>query len=330
MRKHLLLVVLILTGATGCDNVAWGGIDVQLQSPPSAEAAPEGGDEEVAETADSVTKVSGPVLLAGERNGQRAEMVLVGELLANGLSPFPDPRFPGDATRLAELTAPGAEWILFSEGVRVGRMIADASEPADEYCGARIRISGVVELVPPASTATRLLALPAQDADTVPYRPYTEHAHNYDQRVASLAIAGEAIPRNGAAWPAGGVLEIREHIQAFRPEGASTPWIAATFVNRDQLAIGSPGPGAYGLLVMGSPIGGDFVEAFSWFRSVEDEGKGVPRYHDHLDWDGDGGSEVLLDVFGANRRWFAAVERQGQRWVRSYEDSCGSGARATP
>lgn len=329
MQKHLLLVALILTGATGCDNVAWGGIDVQLQSPPTAEAAPGEAPEEAVET-DSVTKVPGPVLLAGERVGERAEMVLVGELLANGLSAFPDPRFPRDATRLAELASPGSEWILFSEGVRVGRMIADASEPATEYCGARIRISGVVELVPSASTAVRLLALPATDADGFPYGSYMEHAHNYDQRVASLSIAGEAIPRNGAPWPAGGVLEIREHIQAFRPEGASTPWVAATFVNRDQLAVGSPGPGAYGLLVIGSPIGGDFVEAFTWFRSVEQEGKGIPRYHDHLDWDDDGGSEVLLDVFGANRRWFAAVERQGQTWVRSYEDSCGSTPRPTP
>ncbi len=143
--------------------------------------------------------------------------------------------------------------------------------------------------------------------------------------MASLSIAGEAIPRYGAPWPANGVLDIREHIQAFQPEGAPAPWIAASFVNGDQLAIGSPGQGAYGLFVIGRPVGGEYVEAFTWFRAVEAEGKGVPQYHDHLDWDDDDDSEILLDVFGASRRWFAALQQQDGQWVRAFEDSCGSG-----
>jgi hypothetical protein len=327
MQKHLLAIGLILTGATGCDNVAWGGIDVQLQSPPAAEEPAADSSDEVTE-ADTVTKVPGPVLLAGERAGERADLVLVGELLADGLSAFPDPRFPEDSSRLAELSAPGSEWILFSQGVRVGRMVADSSGAADEYCGAPVGISGVVELVPSASDAQRLLALPAADAGGYAYEPYVEHAHDYDQRVASLRIAGEDIRRYGAPWPSTRVLDIREDIQAFQPEGASAPWIAASFVNQDALAVASPGQGAYGLFVIGRPDGDEFVEAFSWFRSVETEGKGVPRYHDHLDWDDDGDSEILLDVFGATRRWFAALELHNGQWVRAFEDSCGSGATA--
>lgn len=327
MQKHLLAIGLILIGATGCDNVAWGGIDVQLQSPPVAEgeAPADTTDQGEGDEAETPTKVPGPVLLAGDREGRRADLVLVGELLADGLSRFPDPRFPEDATRLAELSAPGSEWILFSEGVRVGRMVADSSEPAEAYCGARVRISGVVELVPDASEAERLMALPVADAADHPYEPYVQHAHDYDQRVASLSIAGEAIPRYGAPWPANGVLDIREHIQAFQPVGAPAPWIAASFVNRDALAIGSPGQGAYGLFVIGRPAGAEYVEAFTWFRSVEAEGKGVPQYHDHLDWDDDDESEILLDVFGASSRWFAALQQQNGQWVRAFEDSCGSG-----
>jgi len=325
MQKHLLAIALILTGTAGCDNVAWGGIDVQLQPPPTAEGVAEDDTDDGVAT-DTVTKVPGPLLLAGERSGERADLVLVGELLAHGLSSFPDPRFPEDATRLAEISSPGSEWILFSEGVRVGRMIADASAPAEEYCGARVRISGVVELVPSAAGARRLLALPATDAESEPYEPYAEHPHVYEQRVASLSIAGDAIPRYGATWPSGGVLDIREHIQAFQPEGMPEPWIAATFVNQDQLAVASPGQGAYGLFVVGRPAAEEFTEAFTWYRSVEAEGKGVPRYHDHLDWDDDGSSEILLDVFGASRRWFAALEARDGEWVRLFEDACGSGS----
>lgn len=324
MRKHLLAIALILTVATGCDNVAWGGVDVQLRAP----ATPETADTTPVDPAtegDSVVKVPGPILLAGQREGARAELVLVGEILADGLHSFPDPRFPRDAVRLAELTEPGTEWVLFSEGVRVGRMITDASEPAPEYCGSRVRVSGVVELVPSAADAVRLIAFPAADGEGAPYEAYEEHAHVYDQRVASLSIAGEAIPRYGATWPANGVLDIRDHIQAFQLTDAAAPWIAASFVNQDQLAIASPGQGAYALFVMGRPAGGEWVEAFTWFRSVEAEGKGAPRYHDHLDWDDDGADEILLDVFGANRRWFAALDRRDGAWVRSFEDACASG-----
>ena len=51
--------------------------------------------------------------------------------------------------------------------------------------------------------------------------------------------------------------------------------------------------------------------------------KAAPRYFDHLDWDGDGADEILLDVFGNDQRWFAALSRAEDGWVRSYQDSCG-------
>ncbi|MBT8487729.1 MAG: hypothetical protein HKN72_11910 [Gemmatimonadetes bacterium] len=329
MGKHLLALALILTGATGCDNVAWGGIDVQLQAPP---ASGEGTDSLGGgpTSTDSVTKVPGAILLAGDRFEERAELVVVGEILEGGLTPFPDPRFPGDSARLATLTAPGSEWVLFSEGVRVGRLVADTSEAAEDYCGAPHRVSGVLELVPSAVAAERFLAFPAEDVADLPYSAFAAHVDVFDQRVAALAIARDAITRNGATLPSDGALGIREHTQAFQPVDAARPWVATTFVNRDQLGIGSPSQGAYGLLVVARPEGDGFVEAVSVFRSVEAEGKGVPQYHDHMDWDGDGASEILVDVFGATRRWFAVLDRRDGQWVRSYEDSCGPAPRPTP
>ena len=329
MQKHLLAVALILTGATGCDNVAWGGIDVQVQGPPASEAGPDSLDQGT-EDPEVTAKVPGPLLLAGDRVDERAELVLVGEILEDGLAPFPDPRFPGDSARLSQLTAPGSEWILFSEGVRVGRLFTEVSDEAVEYCGGPPRVSGVVELVPSATAAERFLALPASDARGRPYLPFETHTDVFDQRVAALAIARDAIGRNGAPIPSDGVLSIREHTQAFQPVDASSSWIATTFVNQDLLGIGSPSQGAYGVLVVARPEGDGYGEAFSVFRSVETEGKGVPQYHDHLDWDGDGTSEILVDVFGATRRWFAALDRENGQWVRAYEDSCGSGARPSP
>ena len=73
---------------------------------------------------------------------------------------------------------------------------------------------------------------------------------------------------------------------------------------------------------MGEEVGGQHRSVYTWYRSVETEAKGAPRYFDHLDWDGDGTHEVLLDVIGADARWFAALGRQGDAWVRTYRDPC--------
>jgi hypothetical protein len=104
--------------------------------------------------------------------------------------------------------------------------------------------------------------------------------------------------------------------------------VAATFVYRDALAVGPARPGAYALFLLGSRIGNEYREGFAWYRAADADGKGTPRYLDHLDWDADGDTEILLDVFGSSRRWFAALGQRGGEWVRTYQDACGVGTPA--
>jgi hypothetical protein len=324
MRKHLLAIAVILTVGTGCDNVAFGGIDVALKSPEPSDRASE--VERAPDEATGPTNVDGPVLLAGVREGARADFVVVGEVQPDGLHYFPDIAFPEDVDRLAELANAGSEWILFSDGVRVGRMIVDSSQEAAGFCGGRTQISGVVELIPTAGAAERLLAMPAHAAGARSYEEYRAISHVYDQRVATLTMANEAIPRYGATWPAPGVLDARDHIQAFQLKNSPGESIAATFMFEDVLDIGSPGQGAYALFVLGHDRGNGYEEAYSWYRAVEAEGKGAPRYFDHLDWDGDGTDEILLDVFGADQRWFSVLSQRDGAWTRTFQDACGSGS----
>jgi hypothetical protein len=324
MRRHLLAIAVILTVAPGCDNVAWGGVEVELRSPPTALADSTGGTDPEAEEAPP--RELGPILLAGVRDGSRARLSVVGEIHGDSLAPFPNPAYPEDSTRLAALMSVGSEWILFAEGVRVGRLTADATSTSDEFCTPRASVAGVVELVPEASGAERLLALAADVGTDRAYGAYAAPQRDYDQGVATLNIAGEVIPRVGAPWPAEGVLAARQDIQAIQVEGVRGQAVAATFLYRDQLAVAPPGQGAYAVFVLGVPGAGGYTEGYSWYRSVDTDGKGVPRYFSHLDWDGDGEGEILLDIFGANRRWFAGLSRRQDEWVRAFQDACGSGS----
>jgi len=324
MRLYLPAIAVILTVAGGCDNVAWGGIDLQLNAPP--EPPPEALEEEIEVAAPE--RIDGPVLLAGGHDGFRATLTLVGEILPDGLEAFPDTS-AHEAERLAALTAPGSEWILFSEGVRVGRLRADSTAPARGFCGSRVEVSGVAELTPSAGAAEQLLALPAEVAEDRPYGGFESPTHDYDQRVASLALASEALPRLEAPWPAGGLLASRADVQAFALEGVPGAPVAATFLHRDQLSVASPGAGAYSLFVIGTGSGQSYTTAFQWYRSVEAEGKGAPRYFDHLDWNGDGSEEILLEMYGADRRWYASLARRDGSWVRVFQDACGGSASPT-
>ena len=59
------------------------------------------------------------------------------------------------------------------------------------------------------------------------------------------------------------------------------------------------------------------------YRLVSRDGKGVARYFDHLDVDGDGSDEVVLEVMGEDSMWLSTLTRRGGAWVKAYRDPCG-------
>lgn len=320
MRRHLLAIAVILTGATGCDNVDWGGSEWSLVPPPSTvpdtlldAALPE----------EEPERVFGPLLLAGTRDGPRATLAVVGEVQGEGLVALGTE--PEEVEHLEAVAGVGSEWTLFADGVRVGTLAVDEVGNSAGYCPARRTVSGVVELVPSASAEERLLALPATVGGGRAYDPFTPLEDDYDQRVATLTWAGDAIPRNEATYPPNGLVQARQEIHVFQPVGAPGPAVAATFMYRDRLAIAPAPQGAYALFVLGAQRGGAYAEDFAWYRPVGEGGKGAPRFFDHLDWDGDGDAEILLEVLGAERRWFAVLGRRGNEWVRTFQDACGTG-----
>ncbi len=324
-----LAAAVMLTVATGCDNVDWGGVDLALRPPLTAEelAALDSARAAHVEPAEEVVTSlpEGPILLAGIREGRRAELRWVGRIRNDALEALPGPsEDPELYTRLVdERLRPVRRWILFSGGVRVGSFFPDSVATDHSFCGAPAVLSGWVELAPSAEP-TRLLALPEEVAASRPYGVWRAYRHDYDQRVASLRLASQAIRRLGAPWPPDGVLAARKDIQAFRLPGADAASIAATFTFQDDVRVGPPaGPRAYALFLMGSPGASGYVADYLWHRPASEDGKGVPRFFDHLDLDGDGSDEVLLDVFGEEAQWYALLSRRASGWTRTYEHPCG-------
>jgi hypothetical protein len=326
MRRRWLTIAVILTAPSGCDNVRWGGIDVRLEQPPARDTATAQTAGVAAQAEDSTPLPplpTGPLLFAGTRNGDRATLVVVGSVKGDSLEALPSdtdaPRFRERLTD--ELLPPGTDLVLFSEGVRVGRLTVDSTGVDRRFCVARPTVAGLVELVPDASAARRFMALPEAAADKRPYEAYHEYHHDYDQRVASLNLAGAAINQVGARWPTA-LLDARADIQAFRL--ADTDAIAATFLLSDRLTVSEPGENAYSLFLIGTAAPGGYRNSYVAYRPVAEDGKGAPRYFDHLDWNGDGTPDILLDVFGARSRWFAGLADRGGQWVRTFEDPCGA------
>ena len=316
----------MVISATACDNVDWGGLTVRLVPPPpssvglasdSAGAELEGGE---------FVLPTGPVLYAATRDSTGVYLIPVAAIQGDSLSPFLDERTaPGYRGAFArQMLKPGSRFTLFSAGARVGTFTSGEVGTDETFCTPRPRATGVVELVPGAAAATQFLALPEAFTDSMAYDPYAPLVDDRVQRSAGIDLAAAAIPQIGATWPSS-MIDARGDLSVFSTADGK-PAVSTTFVFRDQLRIQVAEPSSYSLYLLATPEGEGYKTAYIWYREAAREGKGAPRYFQHLDWDGDGKTEILLEVVGQRSRWLAVVQQRGEEWTRTYEDPCGANA----
>ena len=320
-RLPLLGIVIV---ATGCDNVEWGGVELGLRSPsdsPVSEASAE--VEEVVENPVLDNPPMGPVLYLGHRAGGEAILVAVAEIRPDGLSLL-EGVGSVEASRsfMVEHLTPGLEFTLFSDGARVGRLTAERFSVDGRYCSARPQIRGPIELTPAAATVQRFLALPRREGSAFEYGAYSPVVPTRDLRVTSLTTMQQVIPAVGALWPVS-VLGIRQDVQMFRARSGGAPTVVATFVYADDLGVGPAAVGAYSVFLASDDDGTGYRGTYVDYRLFSRDGKGAARYFDHLDVDGDGSDEVVLEVMGENSMWLSTLGRQGESWVEEYRDPCG-------
>ena len=325
-----LLLAGIVTAATGCDNVDWGGLEISLKGPPADTVAPVGDSLDTEEVAPSGPDL-GPLLYAAFRQGDTALVYPVAELGEGGLHPLSshDTEALAEGILRARLAA-GGTLVLFHEGVRVGTLLLRGEGEVDTgFCPPRPRASGPIQLIPDAIQVEHFLALEEDPGAGYPFREYRSLESTYDQRVASLNLASRAITSMGISWPPS-LLEARRDLQILSLPDPENPSVLATFLYDDQLQVAPAPESGYSLLVLGTPRNGRFDLAFSWHRSVGEEGKGAPRYFSRLDWDRDGQEEILLEVLGAGERWFAALDREEESWRMNFQDACPPAPDAPP
>ena len=321
-RALTALGILISTAA--CDNVEWGGVQLRLMPPP--ESAESAADSTEAEDEGGFSLPVQPVLYLATRDSTGLALVPVGEITRDSIRPFPDEdEAPGYRAAFArERMSAGSRFTLFSAGARVGTFTVAAVGTDDSFCSARPRATGHVELVPAAAAATRFLALPENVTAERGYDPYQPTETDRAQRAAGIDLAAALIPQIGATWPTS-MIDSRADIMAF-PLATGGAGVTTTFVFRDQAFVQPATPTSYSLFLLATGTGEQYSNAYAWYREAGREGKGVPIYFQHLDWDGDGETEVLLDVRGERSRWNAAIENAGGEWRRTFEDPCGAAA----
>jgi len=321
-----LLIVGIVTVTIGCDNVSWGGMSLSLEGPPGDTLAPPPGAPG-ADSASSPQRIEyGPLLYAGTRQGDSALVVPVAELVDGDLRPLPQGELAAQlaAQLLEERLFPGQELTLFHQGTRIGTLTVTASlGTTNEYCSSRAQALGHLELVPSASEAQRFLALEKSLDEEWPYGLFQTFAVGRAQRNAAQNLAGEALNQLRARWPVA-LQSIRQDLQLFQFSTDEAPSVVATFLFQDQMEVGPAPDDSYSLLILGEPRGTRFDRTFTWYRRVGEEGKGSPRLFSRMDWDGDGEEEILLEVFGAEARWWAALDREEGSWFLSFQDPCGA------
>ena len=207
--------------------------------------------------------------------------------------------------------------------VRHLKNISAESFSVDErYCSVRPGVRGRIELLPDASTVQKFLAVPAREGSELGYSTYSPVAQTTDLRNTSLRMVLRVLRGVGVFFP-GDVRDIRQDIQVFRAQPGATPTVVATFVSDDDLAVGPAPRQAYSIFLMADDNGADYRRTYVDYRLNSSDGKGAARYFDHLDIDGDGSDEVVLEVMGERSMWLSTLSRRGGAWVEEYRDPCG-------
>jgi hypothetical protein len=320
----------IITALPACDNVSFGGIQLELRPPElTADAVPtvSSAPSDVADEETDLDPIDlGELIYVVERGeGSSATILPVARVGSDDYEAVPDPEEIPDLIERFALGRweAGVELPLVANGRRVGTFVSDGTTAEDgSTCRVRPRGAGHVELAPDAAVLDRLLATEASAAPLrEPWTPPQRLEEDEDLRAGSLNIAQRLIPTLGVLWPPS-IPEARRDLQPFAPTPGDASGFAATYVYGDRLTVGPTNPRAYSLFVLAAAGESRYEPRMTWVQRAPD-GKAYPRFVGAHAARDSTVSDVVLEVFGETDRWFTVLGIEDQEWSVLYMDDCG-------
>jgi len=312
------LMALILTAAPACDNVIWGGADIEIvPPPPAASMTPVPTDERVFA---EYGLPRGQVIFHIVPSDQGSQLIPIGEISGDSIRTIRRPAGVAPEAyeeRFRDAVIPiGAQFDVFRRGARVGTFVAQRPG-AVTRCGVPT-VLGNTTVVAAASDINQFISFRQGLAPTVrgEFAPpqITGSIRTYASIIAERLILQNGLPRP-RSWAGA-----QRDLQAIEIAPGAHPEMAATYLVGDSLAVGPADPQGYSVFYIA-----DFETRRGYqpvYREVHDYrqgGKVAPRVVDHLNWDNEGGEEILIEVFGSDQRWYEALSERNGQWVKIWE-----------
>lgn len=314
-----LLISLILTALPACDNVTWGGSDIQIvPSPPAAGTLRLEPD---AQAFAELGMPSGTVLFHLVRAAEETRLIPVAEVVGGEIRTLRRPAGVSAAAyenRFREAVIPaGAQFDVFRRGARVGTFLAQGAGAVTQ-CGLP-SATGSLTTVAAAADVREFLAFRRGLAPEVrgEYSPpqITGSIRTYASIVAERLILQAGLPRP-RSWAGA-----QRDLQAIEIMPGGNPEMATTYLVGDSLAVGPADPNGYSVFYIADyETRRGYTPIFQEVRSYGQTGKTAPRLVDHLDWDGRDGEEILLQLFGRDQSWYSTVSQNERgQWTKVWE-----------
>ncbi len=315
--------LLILTLAAGCDNVIWGGADVQIVPPAPPQSALE--LEPDTRAFGEFGLPTGPLVFHLVREESGTRLIPIAEISGDSLRTIRRPAgVSADAyeSRFRDTVLPvGAQFDVFRRGARVGTFVAQA-EGAVTACGVPT-VTGNTTVVAAAVDSPEYLAFrqglaPQVRGEFTPPQ-VTGPIRTYASIVAERLILQAGLPRP-RSWAGA-----QRDLQPIDVMAGGHPEMAATYLVGDDLAVGQPQPEGYSVFYIADyETARGYMPVYSEIRDYRSTGKAAPRFVDYVNWTEQETPEIVVQVYGRAESWYELIAHRGGEWRKVWEGSaCG-------
>ncbi len=311
--------LLILTALPACDNVEWGGGSVQVIPPPPPSSDVQPGPDAAALA--GLGLPTGRVLFhVVRRPDGTAQIIPVAELGPDSMRTLRRP--PGVSPEAYEQRFRAAvmdvnsSFVLFRRGAEVGTLTVQAAGPVTA-CGVPTMV-GQPNTVAAAAAEQEFIAFRRGLSPDVAGEFAPPQVDGTMRRYASL-IAERLVLQNGLqrprSWPAA-----QRDLQGADAVRGGHSEMAATYLVGDNLGVGPAQEDGWAVFYVAAyEQRAGYTPLYSDVRTYARTGKAAPRMVDALNWNGQGGAELLVQVYGTREAWYEAVSGDGGSWQRTWE-----------